>query len=78
MTTPLRRAVERRSAAPLGWPATRPRWIVLALLVGGLLAPPALGVVLLVVLLLLLGRLTFLSWPGLPPGARLAQRALET
>ena len=51
---------------------------MLALLVGGLLAPPALGVVLLVVLLLLLGRLTFLSWPGLPPGARLAQRALET
>jgi len=69
--------VEQRSAAPLAWLATRPRWIpfllVLALLVGGLFAPPALGVPLLAVLLLLLGWLTFLSWPRLTPGARLAR-----
>jgi hypothetical protein len=77
VTSPLRRTVEQRSAAPLAWLATRPRWIpfllVLALLVGGLFAPPALGVPLLAVLLLLLGWLTFLSWPRLTPGARLAR-----
>lgn len=80
MTTPLRRAVEQRSAAPLAWLATRPRWIpfllVVALLVGGLFAPPALGVPLLAVLLLLLGWLTFLSWPRLPAGGRLARLAV--
>ena len=66
--------------SPLAWLATRPRWIpfllVVALLVGGLFAPPALGVVLLVVLLLLLGWLTFLSWPRLLPGGRLARLAV--
>lgn len=80
MTTPLRRAVEQRTAIPLAWLATRPRWlpflVVLALLVGGLFAPPALGVALLGVLLLLLGWLTFLSWPRLPAGGRLARVAV--
>ena len=80
MTTPLRRAVEQRSATLLAWLATRPRWlpfvIVLALLLGGLFAPPVLGAALLVVLLLLLGWLTFLSWPKLPPGGRLARLAV--
>jgi hypothetical protein len=80
VTSPLRRTVEERSAAPLAWLATRPRWIpfllVLALLVGGLFAPPALGVPLLAVLLLLLGWLTYLSWPRLPPGGRLARLAV--
>ena len=80
MTTPLRRAVEQRTAVPLAWLATRPRWlpflVVLALLVGGLFAPPVLGVALLAVLLLLLGWLTFLSWPRLPAGGRLARIAV--
>lgn len=80
MTTPLRRAVERRSAAPLAWLATRPRWlpflVVLALLIGGLFAPPAVGLVLMVVLALLLGWLTYLAWPRLPPGGRLARLAV--
>ena len=80
MPTPLRRAVEQRSAAPLAWLATRPRWLpfllVLALLLGGLFAPPALGVALLVVLLLLLSWLTFLSWPRLATGGRLARLAV--
>jgi hypothetical protein len=80
VTTPLRRAVEQRTAVPLAWLATRPRWlpflVVLALLVGGLFAPPALGVALLGVLLLLLGWLTFLSWPRLPAGGRLARIAV--
>jgi hypothetical protein len=80
MTTPLRRAVEQRSAAPLAWLATRPRWVpfvlVLALLLGGLFAPVALGVALLAVLLLLLGWLTYLAWPRLPQGGRLVRLAV--
>ena len=80
MTPPLRRAVEQRSAVPLAWLASRPRWVpfvlVLALLVGGLFAPPLLGVVLLVALLLLLGWLTFLAWPQLTGGARAARLAV--
>jgi uncharacterized protein DUF6703 len=80
VTTPLRRAVERRSAAPLAWLATRPRWalflVLLGLLLGGLFAPPAVGLGLLVVLALLLGWLTYLAWPRLPPGGRLARLAV--
>ena len=80
MTPPLRRAVEQRSAVPLAWLASRPRWvpflIVLALLLGGLFTPPLLGAVLLVALLLLLGWLTFLSWPRLAGGARVARLAV--
>ena len=80
MTSPLRRAVEQRSAAPLAWLAARPRWVpflaVLVLLVGGLFAPPPMGVVLLVVVLLLLGWLTYLAWPSLPQGGRLARLAV--
>ena len=49
MSSPLRRAIERRSTGPLTWLATRPRWVplvlVLALLLAGLLAPPAIGAV---------------------------------
>jgi hypothetical protein len=72
--SPLRRNVEKRSAAPLTWLATRPRWlpflIVLALLLGGLLAPVPIAVVLLVVLVLLLTWLTYLAWPKLDPTGR--------
>ena len=80
MTSPLRRAVELRSAAPLAWLATRPRWlpflVVLALLLGGLFAPPLAGAVLMLVLGLLLGWLTYLAWPQLPAGSRLARVAV--
>ena len=80
MTTPLRRAVEQRSAAPLAWLASRPRWVpfvlVVALLLGGLFAPPALGVALLVLLLLLVGWLSYLSWPQVTGGGRLARLAV--
>jgi hypothetical protein len=72
--------VERRSAAPLAWLATRPRWmpflVVLVLLLGGLFGPPALGVPLLVVLAALLAWLTYLAWPRLPAGGRLARLAV--
>lgn len=80
MTTPLRRAVERRSAMPLAWLATRPRWvpfvIVLGLLAGGLFAPPAAGLALLAVLVLFLGWITYLAWPKLLPGGRLVRLAV--
>jgi hypothetical protein len=80
VTTPLRRAVEQRSALPLAWLATRPRWlpflVVLALLLGGLFAPPLLGVALLALLALLLGWLAYLAWPQLPAGGRLARVAV--
>jgi hypothetical protein len=66
--------VERRSAGPLTWLATRPRWVpfvlVLALLLGGLLAPPPIAAVLLVVLALGLVWLTYLAWPKLEPTGR--------
>jgi Family of unknown function (DUF6703) len=72
--SPLRRRVERRSAAPLTWLATRPRWLpfllVLVLLLGGLFAPAPIAVLLLVVLALLLVWLTYLAWPKLDPTGR--------
>jgi hypothetical protein len=74
VASPLRRNVEKRSAAPLTWLATRPRWlpflIVLALLLGGLFAPVPIATVLLVVLVLLLTWLTYLGWPKLDPTGR--------
>lgn len=77
MPSPLRRNVERRSAVPLTWLATRPRWlpflIVLALLLGGLFAPVAVAAVLLVVLVVLLTWLTYLAWPKLEPSGRLTR-----
>jgi hypothetical protein len=77
VTSPLRRAVEVRSAGPLTWLATRPRWVpfvlVLGLLLGGLFAPPAIGAALLAVLVLLIGWLTYLAWPTLDSGGRLTR-----
>jgi hypothetical protein len=77
VSSPLRRAVERRSVAALTWLSTRPRWLpfvlVLALLLGGLFLPVGIAVVLLVVLALLLVWLTYLAWPKLDPTGRLAR-----
>jgi len=74
VSSPLRRAVERRSTGPLTWLATRPRWVplvlVLALLLGGLFAPPAIGGALLAALLLGLLWLTYLAWPKLEANGR--------
>jgi hypothetical protein len=74
VTSPLRRAVERRSVGALTWLATRPRWVpfvlVLALLLGGLFAPPVVGAVLLAVLALGVVWLTYLAWPKLEPTGR--------
>lgn len=77
MASPLRRAVERRSAVPLTWLATRPRWLpfllVLLLLLGGMLAPAAVAAPLLLVLALLIGWLTYLAWPKLDSSGRLTR-----
>jgi hypothetical protein len=77
VSSALRRAVERRSAVPLTWLSTRPRWapflLVLALLLGGLFAPPAIAAVLLLVLALLVAWLTYLAWPKLEPTGRLSR-----
>ena len=74
MSSPLRRAVERRSVGALTWLATRPRWLpfvlVLALLLGGLFAPPAVGAALLALLAVALLWLTYLAWPRLESTGR--------
>ena len=75
MPTPFRRAVEQRSAVVLIWLRSMPQWLpflaVLALVLGGLFAPAALGAVLLLVVFVLLVWLVFLSWPALAASARL-------
>ena len=77
MSSPLRRAVERRSTGLLTWLATRPRWVpfvlVLALLLGGLFAPPVIAALCLAVLLLGLIWLTYLAWPRLTASGRLTR-----
>jgi hypothetical protein len=77
VSSPLRRAVERRSTGPLTWLATRPRWVpfvlVLVLLLGGLLAPPVVGAVLLALLALGLAWLTYLAWPKLAASGRITR-----
>ena len=76
----MRAAVERRSATPLAWLASRPRWlpllVVLALLLGTAVLPPAAAVLCLVALLALAGWLSYLSWPVLTPGGRGARLAV--
>ncbi len=75
-----RRQVERRSAPVLLWLSSRPRALlplaVVALLVGGLAAPQAYAVPLLLLLVVLLAWLSYLSWPALPPGARVVRAAV--
>lgn len=75
---PLRREIERRSAAPLVFLHQAPRWGVL-LIVGGLLivglalAGP-IGFVALLLIAGLMGWLSYLAWPQLAA----AQRAMRT
>lgn len=79
-TSPLRVAVERRSAPLLAWLSLRPPFLlpvaVVVLLVAGLASPPAYGVPLLLLLELLLLWLSFLSWPALDQGARVLRAAM--
>ena len=77
MSSQTRRAVERRSAPVLVWLRSKPTLLLplvsVALLLGGLVAPPAIGVVLLLALLALVGWLTYLSWPVVQGGARIVR-----
>jgi hypothetical protein len=72
--SPFRTAVERRSAVFVIFlrrlPRAVPALLVIGLVAAGLLAaPPISGIALLVVGLLLVW-LVFLSWPAIPPPAR--------
>ena len=63
----LRGEVEKASAPVLLWLSSRPRFLIpvlsAVLLLGGLFAPPGLGVPLLMLLIALVGWLSYLSWP---------------
>lgn len=63
----MRGEVERTSAGVLVWLSARPKFFVpllsAVLLLGGLFAPPGLGVPLLLLLAAFVGWLTYLSWP---------------
>jgi hypothetical protein len=76
----LREQVARLSAPVLRWLSQRPKVLLpllsVALLIGGLAAPPALGAVLLLALLLVVGWLVFLSWPVVHGPARLVRLAV--
>ena len=73
--SPLRRALERRSAVLLVFLRRLPRAVlpstVAALVAGYLLGPPAVGIACLTLVILFFGWLLFLSWPAISPGARL-------
>ena len=71
----VRGQVERGSAGVLLWLSARPKFFVpllsIALLLGGLFAPPGAGVPLLLLLVAFVGWLTYLSWPVIASVQRL-------
>ena len=78
--SPLRHAVERRSATALlflrSLPKALPPLIVIALLAGGVLLHGAAAALCLAAVMALFGWLLFLSWPALAPQARLVRIAV--
>jgi hypothetical protein len=80
VSTRLRGAIERRSAPLLlalrGLPGWAPFLLVLALLLAGLFAPAPIGAGLLTVVALLIGWLSYLAWPALPPTERMVRVAV--
>jgi hypothetical protein len=77
VSTPLRRALERRSLPVLAYLRALPNWLPLTvtvlLVLGGVFAPPLVGAALLAVIALLITWITYLAWPALPPGGRLGR-----
>jgi hypothetical protein len=73
----LRAAVEKRSAPVLVLLSQQHRAVVplvsVALLIGGLTLPVALGIVCLAVLIAFVGWLTYLSWPAIVGQARVVR-----
>ena len=80
MPSQFRSMIERRSAPLLlalrGLPGWVPFLALLALVLGGLFAPPPLGAALLAALALIIGWLTYLAWPALAPPGRLLRLAM--
>ena len=76
----VRGEVERMSAPVLLYLSSRPKFVVpvlsAALLIGGLFAPPGVGLPLLLLLFALVGWLTYLSWPVVGSTARLLRVAV--
>jgi hypothetical protein len=79
VSTPLRRAVERRSTQILIYLRSLPNWLVFAATLGlvltGLFGPATIGAAILVLLAGLIGWVTYLAWPVVNPGGRLARVA---
>jgi Family of unknown function (DUF6703) len=77
VSTPLRRAVERRSTAILVYLRSLPNWLVFAATLGlvltGLFAPAPIGAATLILIAALIGWVTYLAWPVVTPGGRLAR-----
>lgn len=75
--TPLRRWVELKTGPLLvllhGAPRLAVALIPPALIVGGLIAPPVLGLIPLLLGALFLGWLAYLSWPRVDPRSRLVR-----
>jgi hypothetical protein len=75
----LRGEVEKASAPLLLWLSSRPRFLIpvvsAVLLLGGLFAPPGLGVPLLMLLVALVGWLSYLSWPAVAGVQRVVRLA---
>ena len=75
-----RQEVARLSAPVLRWLSKRPKVLLplvsVALLIGGLALPVAVGVPLLVALLLIVAWLVYLSWPVVAGPARLIRLVL--
>ncbi len=58
-----------------GLPGWVPLLAVLALVLAGLYTPAAVGAALLVLVALVVGWLSYLAWPALPPAGRLVRLA---
>jgi hypothetical protein len=69
VSTPLRRAVERRSIPILTYLRSLPHWLVfvgtLGLVLAGLFAPAPIGPAVLVLIAALIAWITYLAWPAL-------------
>lgn len=77
MSTPLRRAVERRSTPILVYLRSLPGWLIfvatLALVVVGLFGPAAAGAAVLLLIAALISWTTYLAWPAVNAGGRLGR-----
>jgi hypothetical protein len=77
VSTPLRRAVERRSTAVLVYLRSLPNWLVFAatlgLVLAGLFGPAPIGAAILVLIAVLIGWVTYLAWPVVTAGGQLAR-----